>query len=850
MAITSDSIGLLFRAKGDTDDAKRAFTDLERTIGLTTGATSGLATAMPIAGVAIAGMAAAVGLAVVGLYNLTKASADYAGAVFDAKEKTGLSAATLSTLKLNADNAGSSLEAITGSAAKFARLMGEAAAGNEKAQKTLKDLKVTSSDLNTAMSQANKTIFESKEGTDQLVLAQKAYGKSGADMIPVIKQMGGDLEKATKEAERLGLVMTEKDIAAADAFGDALGTLSAQTKMAGVAFTSDLMPVLTRYFVMASEWYARNQNEVRAWGTTVALVVGDFARGFGAAMNFIQENATALRAVLAGLTFGISEMVYQAARLIGEHYKARAAATGGQGQEGQGGTGAVTPAFSAPRGGGGGGSKGGGAAKSTAEQRANNELRAQLELQKIALNEIEDTYKKVLGTAQKEFKKTGDAAAYVATRNQAIKDMVAGLLPVLAQLDALERQLLKDPTGSQSELLDKQQAARRKELRRSAVEDVNKTNEEIAAADQKLSEKRIEIAQKLADDLLDINFEQTERFVEDNESAWDQIIANEIAGSHQQNILRGEAYNSIKLSLESLRDAQINVIQDEETRRRKQIEDTIKDADEKYKLLGELDDLYKKKREIAEEEFQRRLKEIEEKYSVPVTPGEDKPMGGFFGGLFGGLGTSVEDALKPVETLNTLGQMLGSTFMQVAQAVGSAVKSFVLFGTAGGSFRKFAAEVLASIAQMAVVQAVFELAQGFAMLALTWFTGNPKFAASAGAHFTAAAAFGIIGGVAAIAGRVVAGDSFKKESSGAFGSASGGGQNRSGNGGSVFSGQSDMVVEESRNAPGGAGRGGILGAIQSHITLKIESTSAHIVEVVKQNINNNGQLRTVIQDAT
>lgn len=125
---------------------------------------------------------------------------------------------------------------------------------------------------------------------------------------------------------------------------------------------------------------------------------------------------------------------------------------------------------------------------------------------------------------------------------------------------------------------------------------------------------------------------------------------------------------------------------------------------------------------------------------------------------------------------------------------------------AGGSFRKFAAEMLASVAQMAIVQAVWEAAQGFAMLALSWFTGNPKYAASATAHFTAAAIYGTVGGVAAIAGRGLAGNAFKQQTSAATGgsgaSSNSGGGGRSSTSG-AYSGYGDetRVVEQGRNAP-------------------------------------------------
>lgn len=136
------------------------------------------------------------------------------------------------------------------------------------------------------------------------------------------------------------------------------------------------------------------------------------------------------------------------------------------------------------------------------------------------------------------------------------------------------------------------------------------------------------------------------------------------------------------------------------------------------------------------------------------------------GGILEGLTTGqLADMQKGIDTFSNTARValsaVGVAFNQLGQAAGEAVKAFVLFGTAGGSFRKFAAEVLASLAQMAIVKAIFEAAEGLAMLALTYFTGNPKYAASAGFHFASAAAYGAIGGVAALAGRSVAGDIFK-----------------------------------------------------------------------------------------
>jgi len=819
--IGSDAISLLFKAKGDTSDAKKAFNDLEGSIAGSTGAVAGLAGALPIAGAAIAAMAAIVVSAASGLYNLTKSAAEYAGAIFDVQEKTGLSAATLSTLKLNADNAGSSLEAISGSAGKFAKVIGEASAGNEKAQATLKALNVTSTDLDTGLKQAIKTIYEADSGTQQLVLAQKAFGKSGGDLIPVIKQMGGDLEAATKEAERLGTTLTEKDLQASDAFGDALGVLSAQAKAAAVAFTSDLMPVLTRYFTMASEWYAENKQIIRDWGATIAYVVASFARGMVVSFNVIRENAEILRGVLAGLTFGISEMVYWAGSLIGQYVRAKQTAAGGTAQEGSG-QAAVAPNFP-----GGGGPKGGGkgragksSTQSAEEAQAKKDLQDQLELQQRYLKRYEEIYKETLTRIREEFKKTGDGAALVSAADEALTKFRQATAAAFARIDELTPAA---QSQAEQDLLNDDKLQRIKAFNDLMKASVDATNALIAEAAKKNADIRLQIEQKLTDDLIAENTRQTEQYIENEERAWDELIANQEGFYDEQNKLRGEAFNALNTALETEKNRRLASLQDQKAAERKRIEESVKDEESRHKLIESLDELYKKKAEITEEEFQRRIEEIKNKYAIPVDGGADAVASPLFG-LMGALSEFKDMALD--------------AFSSFASGIGSMIQNWVLLGETGpAAMRKLTASVLAGLAAQAAVKSLFYLAEGIA--ALFW---NP---AAAAGYFTASAIMGGIAVGAAVTGRAIAGDAFKQQSKGAVSSAASG--SRSSSGGSVYSSQANQIIESSRNSPG---EGGVMSKFRSDITLKIVSTKDHIVQVVKENIGNNGALRTVIQDAT
>jgi len=124
-------------------------------------------------------------------------------------------------------------------------------------------------------------------------------------------------------------------------------------------------------------------------------------------------------------------------------------------------------------------------------------------------------------------------------------------------------------------------------------------------------------------------------------------------------------------------------------------------------------------------------------------------------------------------------------FGAMAQAAGAAAQAWILYGTAGQSVRQVTAQVLASITQMAIAKAAFELAEGFAMLAAAFF-GIPMAGPSAAMHFKAAAMYGIVAGVTALAGRAVAGNSFAGggggggTAGGAFQSATGGGSRSGG----------------------------------------------------------------------
>jgi hypothetical protein len=146
--------------------------------------------------------------------------------------------------------------------------------------------------------------------------------------------------------------------------------------------------------------------------------------------------------------------------------------------------------------------------------------------------------------------------------------------------------------------------------------------------------------------------------------------------------------------------------------------------------------------------------------------------GSFLDALFGGLGVAEmqSDIDLRKSMLADLGSFTADIFGQMANAVGQSIEAWALYGESlGTALKKATAQVLAQVAAQAAVKAIFELAEGFASLAI----GDGRGAAL---HFTSAAIYGTIALGAAIGAKAVAGDSFKNKggSKGAAAGASGG----------------------------------------------------------------------------
>lgn len=742
MAALASDIGLLFRIKADNSQATREIEQTKAGIsGLASSATAAggsfaaFANPVTLATVAVAAMATASAAAVSAIWDLTKSTSEYGSAIFDATQKTGLGAQTMSALKHAAETSGSSFEKISGSVAKFNVLLGEANQGNEKARATLEQYNITAKDTDGALAQAIKRIAEMKTADEQAAAAKALFKDRTAEILPVIKSFDGDLPGLISKLKDLGVTMTDEDARAADEFGDTLDTLNAQAAAVGRQFAFELMPAMTGAMASISKAMADNKGAAREWGDYLVNV----ARGVSWYFEVLGKSiASALNAVSFGFTKNATaawtwaDTINAAVRSIFPNLSLALSLLARLGMLKEQGNGIdsgvstlLTPGDSVfdfskgsrstvgARGGGGGGAGGGGG--------------------RNAANDAEQARQKEIQAAETAMKRRIELAEKASEQELKVLDAM------LAKKEINEMAYLEKVRAI------KERDAKFEATQYSQFANNPKLNGEEAAE----AKHRVSIAQ------LKVRIEELNTQIE---------IAKQ-DGKHLEFL--GKAKADLEKVLEKER--------------------------ERLKLAKEMREQKEHEFRLWRKEQREKIDPYNLGKEKKGVNGEADWELGAIGSFMTGIGEALGIARDGVSHLIPLMQQLGTVAVgalsQFASALGQVVQNWVLMGTTGPAvLRKMLAAVLASIAAESAVRAIFELAKGFASLFL-----NP---AEAAAHFKAAALFGSIAVGAGLAGRAAAGDAFRQQTAAATGSSTtSSGQGERGRGGSVYSSQENKIIE-------------------------------------------------------
>lgn len=215
---------------------------------------------------------------------VVKIAADMGSELVDMRAKTGVSIEALSELGYAAQVSGSDLESLQGGLTKMQKKVGEAFNGVDSAAESFNDLGISVAELKSLspdkqFQRVADAVADITDPAKRTAAAMDIFGKSGANLLPLLLEGGDGIDELRQKAIDLGLQIGTKDAEAAEEFGDKLDTLWKQLK--GVAFTvgsalipgaSDLADRLMTAATKTIDWVKANR-ELVVWVAKIAAGV-------------------------------------------------------------------------------------------------------------------------------------------------------------------------------------------------------------------------------------------------------------------------------------------------------------------------------------------------------------------------------------------------------------------------------------------------------------------------------------------------------------------------------------------------------------------------------------------------
>lgn len=217
-----------------------------KTAGAVTGSIRGLTGAMGMGGLAGAMGSLAPLLSVAGLVGMAKSALEGGDAMYDLSQKTGMSVESLARFKKAASTTGTDLESVAKASMKLSKGLFDAGQdGKGPAAEALQKLGISAKDAEGKLRSADDvmlavaTKFKAMpDGVNKTALAMQLFGKSGADLIPMLNQGGDAIEK-------MKVKMTSAFAEKADEYNDKLTALSGKVGALGMDIVVALLPALT-----------------------------------------------------------------------------------------------------------------------------------------------------------------------------------------------------------------------------------------------------------------------------------------------------------------------------------------------------------------------------------------------------------------------------------------------------------------------------------------------------------------------------------------------------------------------------------------------------------------------------
>ena len=200
--------------------------------------------------VALLGAAAATAAAA-GLAYQVKQTIDLADNYAKMSQKINVSVESLSTLDYVANLNGATLNVVSKALLRVSANLLDADRGLKQAAENFDALGIETKNAEGQLKSADEVLIEvadrfaqMEDGTNKTALAIKLFGKSGAELIPMLNMGSAGIRELQEEARKLGLEIGTETAKQAEIFNDNIYRMQQLMKGVGVELTTSLLPKL------------------------------------------------------------------------------------------------------------------------------------------------------------------------------------------------------------------------------------------------------------------------------------------------------------------------------------------------------------------------------------------------------------------------------------------------------------------------------------------------------------------------------------------------------------------------------------------------------------------------------
>ena len=202
-------------------------------------------------GLAVAGISAIGGT----LIAFAKHTANVGDELLEMSKRLGVSVSALSELKYVGEITGTSINSLEMGMRLLSKRMNDAATGSKEASDIFSRLGIIIKDSSGNLRNADAVLMDAVDRinslgseTEKTAMAMELFGRSGAELLPFIKEGNKEIAELREEANKLGIVFSEKTAKAADEFNDNLTKMKGYISGMIYGIGNELIPQVNQIF--------------------------------------------------------------------------------------------------------------------------------------------------------------------------------------------------------------------------------------------------------------------------------------------------------------------------------------------------------------------------------------------------------------------------------------------------------------------------------------------------------------------------------------------------------------------------------------------------------------------------